>query len=183
MEAGDLDKEIEVEVGGRTPRAEDIPPEEPAGPPRGGGGGGAGPLDPGASLQDTESRTPIRGTMPFVLPEFEPICYWWVCCDAADPEHMAEYRGLTRSESFAHFFYRLGLEDFQRKLLEGKIDGVNALVGEAMLMVMRRKMNVAYNEVYDRCRRDIFETLAQSDMGIPRERLEEILGVDAHALA
>lgn len=168
--------------GGGSQLVGELPPEEPRGAPAGGGGGGGRGGSLAEGLAEEDARSPVRGSAPFVMPEFDPIIYWLTIVDSRSKEHAAEYAGLSRSESVAHYLTRLAFEDFENKLASNEISGLVGQIGDRLLRVMRNVAQTAVDELHERVRADVISTLVTRGIAT-QERLEEVLGVQGSGIA
>jgi hypothetical protein len=190
MSGGELDGELrdaadeDGEATGGEGLTGELPPDEPTGgggPPYGGGGRRGGNLSE-EGLTEPVAGTPVRGTVPFLSLDFDPIVYHLCIMDSKSNEHAREYVGLTRSEAVTHYLTRLAFEDFQRKLERREISGLANTLGDKLLKVMRVVALAARDEVHEAARADIISTLVQRGIAT-QERLEEVLGVAGSAVA
>ena len=184
-----LDGEIggpqQVDVGGNDQGSDPLtgriglPPDEPASggalvPAAAGGGGKGGSLDGG--VEDAQQSSMIRGSMPFLAPEFDPIVYWFCNVDSRMKQHEVGYRNLTRSEAVAHYLTRLAFEDFENKIRTGQLNGLLGTVGDSFMRVMRVVAENSRESIYEHAREDVMSTLVQRGIST-QARLEEVLGV------
>ncbi len=191
--AGELDTELEEQPGVEADLGGDdgdgltgsLPPDEPSGAMGQGGGGrsggSGGGLDTGG-LADPVDGTPLRGSIPFMNLQFDPIVHQLCIMDSKTRAHRHEYRGMTRSDAVVHFLTRLSFEDFESKVAAGEIDGFANDLGDRLLKIMRAVRMTALDELRATVRADVISTLVQRGVS-SQERLEEVLGVPSHGVS
>ena len=171
--------------GGRGVLTGGFPPDEPGGGGGGGGGGsggGGGGTLTGQGLTDPLSGSPVRGNIPFMNLEFDPIIYQFTVIDSKSRQHHKEYLGLSRSECVVHYLTRLAFDDFERRVGSGDTSGFSNMLAERLLRVIRTVHSTARDEVRAAVLGDTISTLVQRGIA-SQEHLEEVLGVPSHGIA